>query len=122
MDGVAGLLGRVREHKIAQWALAYIGAAITVAHGEELMAHAFAWNDGIARGLMGVLVAGFPVVLGLAWYHGHKGLTRVSQGELMVGSILLVIAALLLVALVRPTRGLPSRPRRLPDRYPLQAL
>lgn len=102
MDGVAGLLARVREHKIAQWALAYIGAAITVAHGEELMAHAFAWNDGIARGLMAALVAGFPVVLGLAWYHGHKGLIRVSQGELMVGSILLVIAALLLVALVRP--------------------
>jgi TolB-like protein len=103
-DGVAGLVARVREHKIAQWALAYIGAAITIAHGEELLAHAFAWNDGIARGLMAVLVAGFPVALGLAWYHGHKGLTRVSQGELMVGSILLIIAALLLVALVRAPR------------------
>jgi TolB-like protein len=102
MDGVAGLVERVREHKIVQWAFAYIGAAITIAHGEELLAHAFAWNDGIARGLMATLVAGFPIALGLAWYHGHKGLTRVSQGELMVGSLLLVIAALLLVALVRP--------------------
>lgn len=103
VDGVPGLLARVREHKIVQWALAYLGAAITVAHGEELLAHAFAWNDGIARGLMAALVAGFPIALGLAWYHGHKGLTRVSQGELMVGSLLLVIAALLLLALVRPT-------------------
>jgi TolB-like protein len=102
IDGVPGLLARVREHKIVQWAFAYIGVAITIAHGEELLAHAFAWNEGIARSLMAVLVAGFPVALGLAWYHGHKRLTRVSQGELMVGSLLLVIAALLLVALVRP--------------------
>jgi adenylate cyclase len=101
-DGVPGLLARVRDHKIVQWALAYLGAAITIAHGEELLAHAFAWNDGIARGLLAALVAGFPIALGLAWYHGHKGLTRVSQGELLVGSLLLVIAALLLLALVRP--------------------
>ncbi len=58
-DGVAGLIARIREHKIMQWALAYIGAAITIAHGEELLAHAFAWNEGIARWLVALLVVGF---------------------------------------------------------------
>lgn len=102
VDGVAGLVARISEHKIVQWVLAYVGAAITIAHGEELLAHAFEWNESIARGLMALLVAGFPVVLGLAWFHGHKGLTRVSKSELMVGSILLLISASLLVTLVRP--------------------
>jgi TolB-like protein len=102
-DGIAGIVSRLREHKILQWALAYLGAAITIAHGEELLAHAFAWDDAIARWLLAILVAGFPVAIGLAWYHGHKGLKRVSQGELMVSSILLVIAGVLLTVLVRPS-------------------
>jgi len=102
IDGVAGLVARLREHKIAQWALAYIGAAITVAHGEDLAAHAFGWNEAIARWLIALLIVGFPIILTLAWYQGHKGLTRITQGELMLCSILFVIGAGILVVLVRP--------------------
>jgi hypothetical protein len=36
---------------------------------------------------MALLLVGLPIALTLAWYHGHKGLTRVSAGELMIGSI-----------------------------------
>src|SRR6185437_10395497 len=102
VDGIAGLVARLREHKIAQWALAYVGAAITVAHGEDLAGHAFGWNEAIARWLIALLIVGFPIILTLAWYHGHKGLTRITQGELMLCSILFVIGAAILVVLVRP--------------------
>jgi TolB-like protein len=105
LDGVSGLLGRIREHKIVQWALAYVGAAITIAHGQELLAHAFAWNEIYARWLLALLLVGFPIALTLAWYHGHKGLTRVTQGEMVIGAILLVIGAGLFVLLVRPPTG-----------------
>jgi TolB-like protein len=104
VDGVAGLLHRVREHKMVQWGLAYIGAAITIAHGEELMGHAFGWRENFELYLMAFLVVGFPVALTLAWYHGHRGLARISGGESMVASVLLVVAALLWLVLVR-TQG-----------------
>jgi len=41
------------------------------------------------------------VAVALAWYHGHKGLTRISAGEMTVVSMMLVIGAGLLMALVR---------------------
>lgn len=108
IDGVGGLMSRLREHKIVQWALAYIGAAITIAHGEELLAHAFSWNEIYARWLLALLLVGFPIALMIAWYQGHKGLARVTQGEMVIGSILLLVGAVLFVFLVRPPAGQPT--------------
>jgi hypothetical protein len=75
-----GTWERIKEHKILQWGLGYLGAAIAIAHGQELMAEAFDWPHLIGRILMSVLVLGFPLVLTLAWYHGHKGLKNVGAG------------------------------------------
>ena len=86
----AGTWERIQEHKILQWALGYLGAAIAIAHGQELMADAFDWPHLIGRILMSVLVVGFPLVLTIAWYHGHKGFKRVSPGELMIVSFLVM--------------------------------
>ena len=96
-----GFWHRVQEHKILQWGLGYVGIAIAIAHGQELLADAFDWPHLIGRILMSVLVLGLPVVLTLAWYHGHKGLKRVGQGELTIIALLLLIGAGLLVVLVR---------------------
>ncbi len=95
------VLERIKEHKILQWALGYIGAAIAIAHGQELMAEAFEWPHLIGRILMSVLVVGLPVVLTLAWYHGHKGFKQVGTGETYIISLLVLIGAGLLVILVR---------------------
>jgi TolB-like protein len=92
---------RIREHKILQWGLGYLGAALALAHGAELLGHAFHWPEIVQRTLLGVLIVGLPLALTLAWYHGHKGLKGVSQGEMMIASILLVIGAGLLMVLVR---------------------
>src|ERR1700722_1294848 len=96
-----GTCERIKEHKILQWGLGYFGAAIAIAHGQELMAEAFEWPHVIGRILMSVLVLGFPLVLTLAWYHGHKGLKKVGAGELAILSVLVLIAAGLLVVFVR---------------------
>jgi TolB-like protein len=92
---------RIREHKILQWGLGYLGAALALAHGAELLGHSFHWPEIAQRSLLGVLIVGLPLALTFAWYHGHKGLRGVSQGELMIASILLVIGAGLLMVLVR---------------------
>jgi TolB-like protein len=96
-----GTWERIKEHKILQWALGYLGAAIAIAHGQELMADAFDWPHVLSRILMSVLVLGFPLVLTIAWYHGHKGLKRIGAGEMTIVSFLVLIAAGLLVVLVR---------------------
>jgi TolB-like protein len=97
----AVLWERIKEHKVLQWGLAYLGAALALAHGGDLLGHTFHWPEALNRLLLGVLVVGFPIVLTVAWYHGHKGLKQISAGELAVVSILIVIGAGLLIALVR---------------------
>jgi TolB-like protein len=96
-----GFWHRIQEHKILQWGLGYVGVAIAIAHGQELLADAFDWPHLIGRILMSVLVLGLPVVLTLAWYHGHKGLKRIGQGELTIIALLVLIGAGMLVVLVR---------------------
>jgi TolB-like protein/tetratricopeptide (TPR) repeat protein len=94
---------RVKAHKVLQWGLAYLGAALAVAHGGDLLGHAFHWPEALNRLLLGVLIVGFPVALALAWYHGHRSLKTVSTAEATIISILLVIGAGLLVVFVRPS-------------------
>src|SRR5262245_23232852 len=64
---------RIQQHKVLQWSVAYLGAALALAHGQELLAHTFHWPEIVGRLLMGGLIVGFPVAIVLAWYHGHKG-------------------------------------------------
>ncbi len=97
----AGIWQRIRQHKLLEWGLAYLGAALAIAHGAELLGHTFAWPEGAQRLIVGLLIVGFPLCLTAAWYHGHRALPKVTAGELLIGSVLLVIGAGLLVFLVR---------------------
>jgi TolB-like protein/tetratricopeptide (TPR) repeat protein len=101
---------RLWQHKVLQWSLAYLGAAIAIAHGQELVAEAFEWPHLIGRILIGLLVVGLPIVITLAWYHGHKGLKQIGAGELGIIAVLVVIAAGLLVVFVRAP-GEPTQAR-----------
>jgi TolB-like protein/tetratricopeptide (TPR) repeat protein len=93
---------RSKDHKLIQWALAYVGAALAIAHGQELMATAFEWPHAVGRVVMVLLVLGLPLALTLAWYHGHKGLKRFSAGEATIIALLLLIGAGGFLVLVRP--------------------
>jgi TolB-like protein/tetratricopeptide (TPR) repeat protein len=91
---------RIKEHKLIQWVLAYAGAGLALAHGQELVAHAFSWPEIVGRILIGGLALGLPVVLTLAWYHGHKGMKQVSGMELTIVALLLLIGAGLMTVFV----------------------
>ena len=97
----ATVWARIKAHKVLQWSLAYLGAALAVAHGQEILGHTYHWPYVVERILIGGLIVGLPIAIALAWYHGHRGLTRVSSGELRVVSTLLVVGAGLLILLVR---------------------
>ena len=81
----------VHERKLVQWTLAYGGAALALAHGQELLASAYGWPHAVGRTVITLLVLGLPLVVTLAWYHGEKGLQWISAGEMMVVSVLLVV-------------------------------
>jgi TolB-like protein/Tfp pilus assembly protein PilF len=91
-----GLSERLKERRVAQWGLAYLGAAWL---GFQILdALREPWNipDGFTRAITVLLVLGFLVTLVLAWYHGEKGRQRVSGPELLILAGIAFCAGILL--------------------------
>ncbi len=86
-----GVWERLKQHKVAQWTLAYAAAAYTLLHTVEMISEAMDWPHLVARILVLVLVLGVPVVVTLAWYHGAKGLRHISGPELLIVALLLLL-------------------------------
>jgi hypothetical protein len=63
--------------------------------GLDVVAHAFDWPGSVTRTALVALLIGFPIAVTIAWYHGHRGLQRVSAGELAIVSALVLVGAVL---------------------------
>jgi TolB-like protein len=87
---------RIKEHKIAQWTLAYAAAAYALLDGTKILSEAFDWPHWLLRAVAALLVLGLPLMVTLAWYHGHRALRRVSGAELTIITVLLVVAGAVL--------------------------
>src|SRR5215216_3230615 len=85
------ILQRIRQRKIAQWAIAYIAGAWALLQVLDLVANRFAWPNFVVRTLIVVLAVGFLAVLVLAWYHGERGEQRVTTIELLMLAGILMI-------------------------------
>ena len=112
VDEQGSVWQRIREHRIIQWALGYLAAALALTHAEELIAHAYGWPESIGQVLIAVVGLGLPVAVTLAWYHGHRASRHVSGAEASIIAILLLIGSGLLWLLVRPVR--PPQPSVTP--------
>ncbi len=86
-----GLWARIKEHKVVQWTLAYLALAYTLLHAAEMLAGTLNWSHGLLRLFTLVLIIGVPVIITLAWYHGARGLQRVSGTECMIIAMLLAL-------------------------------
>jgi TolB-like protein/Tfp pilus assembly protein PilF len=93
---------RIKEHKIAQWTIAYAAFAFVALHVATLASDALEWPHAVVRTVILVLILGFPIVPVLAWYHGVRALKRVSGSELIIIALLLVIGGSLLWLVPRP--------------------
>ncbi len=82
---------RIKQHKVAQWTLAYLALAYTLLHGAEMLGDSLGWSHGLLRVFTLLLILGVPIVITLSWYHGARGLRRVNGTELMIIAILLAI-------------------------------
>ena len=103
VKAAASFWTRVNEHKIIQWGIAYLGTSLALGQGQQLVAEALQWPDAIGRIFVIVLIAGLPIALTLAWYHGHRGLQRVTAGELTIISLLVLIGAVFFTVAIRPS-------------------
>jgi Domain of unknown function (DUF3943) len=99
---LARIWARIEEHKVMQWTLAYAAAACTLFHGVERLSDAQDWPHVIVRVFSLVLILGVPVVVTVVWYHGAKGLQRISGPDLAIIAFLGIIASGVLYALTRP--------------------
>jgi TolB-like protein/Tfp pilus assembly protein PilF len=88
---MAELLERLRQRKLVQWALAYVAFAFALLQGVDIVAQRFAWPESVERGLIVALAVGLLVALVLAWYHGERGVQKVSGTELVILAVLLAI-------------------------------
>ena len=86
-----GFVDRLRHRKIVQWALAYLAGAFALLQAVDIVGQRFGWPEQVERVLIVALAVGFFVALVLAWYHGERGVQRVSGTELSLLALLLAI-------------------------------
>src|SRR5947208_2606060 len=84
-------LQRLKERKLVQWAIAYIAAGFALLQGIDIVAQRFGWPDIVERTLIIATCIGFFVALILAWYHGERGVQRVTGTELLIIGLVLAV-------------------------------
>ena len=103
---------RLKRHKVLQWTLAYAAAAYTVLHATQMLVESFEWPHIIVRVVTLGLIVALPVVMLLAFYHGHKAQHRFSTAELSMLTVLLLIADTVMWGFTRvraPTQSAATR-------------
>ncbi len=86
-------LKKLRQRKIAQWALAYAAAAWVALQVTGLAADSYGWSPMVMRVGIGLALIGLIATLVLAWYHGERGQQKVSSTELLILTLLLAVGA-----------------------------
>jgi TolB-like protein/Tfp pilus assembly protein PilF len=95
-DIVTGFFARLRQRKLVQWALAYVAAAWALLQALGLAADSYDWPHHVMQIAFAAIALGFIVALVLAWYHGERGVQRVSGAELLLIALVLAIGGGLL--------------------------
>ena len=109
---------RLKQRKLVQWALAYIAAAWALLQALGLAADTYDWPHDVMRVAFAVIALGFVVALVLAWYHGERGVQRLTGTELLILALLLAIGGGLLWRFERaaPSSDNPDAAQRNPGK------
>jgi TolB-like protein/Flp pilus assembly protein TadD len=86
-----GAWARLRRRKVAQWGIAYAAGAWGFLQGLQYVSDAFGWPAHLRQVAILALLAGLPIVLVIAWYHGDKGEQRVTRTELAIVTLLFLL-------------------------------
>jgi len=86
-----GLWQKLRRRKVVQWGVAYVAATWGLLQGLAYMCDTFGWPQSIQQTATIALLAGLPIALVLAWYHGDRGAQRVTGIEFAILTALLLL-------------------------------
>jgi TolB-like protein len=86
------LLQRIAHRKLVHWLAAYGAAAYTLLHGVEMIVGGFGWPHMVVTITTAVVLLGAPVAALIAWFHGERGLQRVSGMELAIFTLMGIVA------------------------------
>jgi TolB-like protein/tetratricopeptide (TPR) repeat protein len=75
---------KLREKRIVQWALTYLGVAWLAYQVVDSMAEPWGIPSAVLRGVTVLLATGFVWTLVLSWYHGERGQQRVTAVEFLL--------------------------------------
>jgi hypothetical protein len=87
---VASSWDMLRRRKVVQWGLTYAAAAWGLLQGVAYLCDTFGWPHYVQQLATLTLVAGLPVAVTLAWYHGDLGRQRVNRTEVVILSLLVL--------------------------------
>jgi hypothetical protein len=85
---------RLRRRKVVQWGIAYVAAAWGFLQGLEYVVDSFGWPVQLRQVAILALLVGLPIALVIAWYHGDRGVQRVSGTEVTVIALLLLLGGM----------------------------
>ena len=108
VDRLVGIWRHVRDNTIVQWSVAYVALAYAIQHAVILTSESFEWPNIVARISMLLFALGLPLVVTLAWYHGHRAHRHFSRAEVTIVAALFVTATIVFYAVVRPAETEPS--------------
>jgi TolB-like protein/Tfp pilus assembly protein PilF len=116
--GASGILTRLKQRKLVQWALAYVAFAFALIQVLDVVADSYDWPHSAMHVVFGLIALGFVIALVLAWYHGERGAQRVSGTEIVILALLLAIGGGLLWRFERatPSSGSPDAAQRNPGK------
>jgi TolB-like protein len=104
-DKAPNMWDGLRSRKVVQWGLGYVAVAWGLLQGTEFAVTTFHWPEALTRMAAVAAVAGLPVTLTIAWFHGKRGGQRVRRLEVVVVAVLVVAG---MVAVYREANEVPA--------------
>ena len=98
------LIQRLKERKVVEWALAYLGGAWLALEVVDLLGDNLGWPSWVFRSVMAFLSVGFFGAVVLAWYHGKQGRQRVRGSEVLILAGLLIVGGAVVATVTGPQR------------------
>ncbi|MFO1393470.1 MAG: hypothetical protein U1F09_06870 [Steroidobacteraceae bacterium] len=92
---------KLRRRKVVQWGLGYVAVAWGIVQAVAFAVGTFHWPELLTRVAAVVAVAGLPLTLVLAWFHGDRGQQHVTRAEFAILSFVVALGALAVVREVR---------------------
>ncbi len=94
------LFEEIRSRKLIQTLVIYAAGAWTVLQVVDVLTNHFKWPEKIFQIVFVLVICGIPVSIIIAWCHGKAGSQRIQTVEILLHSIILVLAIVFIIRII----------------------